>query len=506
MNQTDRWARYAAAMDAVTGGTAPAKLVDAVIAVADAELMQAQAEAHQYRTALQGVARRAAVVSLSTDQAAEERDRYRTAWRSARERAQAYGEGILRHVADRDFWKAEARRLAVEAHDTGTGPDRCSGCRYVPCGDCAAPEQRPSDEDGVEAHRLALSEALHLGTGAPWDAIRDRAGDLSRRDVEAQQQPDTEAQPPYHRWYTEQLDPVANEWAPGWRFTDRAEAVERYRILSEHGTPAERRLVRETTTYTVEEPAPVAQQPDEDHVADSRKVMPLVHVGWWCWRGDNHGHLATMACRSDNVPIHVPAEWADEMRAVIQRIEDGDDEPAPVAQQAAAVPAADLIEDYLKFLRDQGPEPDLSDLPADQREAITGQFEIVKALADRDAELPPLAQDPVARRLGLQAPEQQPAAADTVDRIAEALDRCQHGDYAAAADGWVDTTSPVTPVGPWKPAAADGEEPWFGMDGCTCRPWTSEGGKRRFMEPGETVDRVSGWHVLATCPHHAPRP
>ncbi|TGZ14707.1 hypothetical protein DV517_61900 [Streptomyces sp. S816] len=51
----------------------------------------------------------------------------------------------------------------------------------------------------------------------------------------------------------------------------------------------------------------------------------LVHVGWWCWRGDSHGHLATMACRSDNVPIHVPAEWADEMRAVLQRIEDGDD-------------------------------------------------------------------------------------------------------------------------------------------------------------------------------------
>lgn len=51
----------------------------------------------------------------------------------------------------------------------------------------------------------------------------------------------------------------------------------------------------------------------------------LVHVGWWCWRGDPHGHLATMACRSDNVPIHVPSEWADDMRAVIQRIHDGDD-------------------------------------------------------------------------------------------------------------------------------------------------------------------------------------
>ena len=37
----------------------------------------------------------------------------------------------------------------------------------------------------IEAHRLALSEALHLGNGAPWDAIADRAGELSRRDIEA---------------------------------------------------------------------------------------------------------------------------------------------------------------------------------------------------------------------------------------------------------------------------------------------------------------------------------
>ena len=52
----------------------------------------------------------------------------------------------------------------------------------------------------------------------------------------------------------------------------------------------------------------------------------LAHVGWWCWRGDNHGHLTTTPCRSDNVPLHAPTEWADDMRAVIQRIEDGDDE------------------------------------------------------------------------------------------------------------------------------------------------------------------------------------
>ena len=65
----------------------------------------------------------------------------------------------------------------------------------------------------------------------------------------------------------------------------------------------------------------------------------LAQVGWWCWRGDNHGHLATAPCRSDNVPIHVPVEWAGEMREVIQRIEDGDGEDGPAASAVVAVAA-----------------------------------------------------------------------------------------------------------------------------------------------------------------------
>lgn len=63
-----------------------------------------------------------------------------------------------------------------------------------------------------------------------------------------------------------------------------------------------------------------------------------------------------------------------------------------------------LIEEYLLFLRGRGPEPDLSDLPPGRREEIREQFKIVKALADRGPELPPLEQDPVARRLGLVGP------------------------------------------------------------------------------------------------------
>jgi len=54
-----------------------------------------------------------------------------------------------------------------------------------------------------------------------------------------------------------------------------------------------------------------------------------------------------------------------------------------------------------------------------------------------------------------------------------------------------------------EPGQADGEQP-FGIPGCTCKPWTTEDGKRRFLEPGETVDRISGWHAHPKCPHHQP--
>lgn len=62
---------------------------------------------------------------LQSPETAVEQRRMRLAWRSARERAQAYGEGILRHVADRDSWmgwakaaEAEVARLRAERHST----------------------------------------------------------------------------------------------------------------------------------------------------------------------------------------------------------------------------------------------------------------------------------------------------------------------------------------------------------------------------------------------------
>jgi hypothetical protein len=69
--------------------------------------------------------------------------------------------------------------------------------------------------------------------------------------------------------------------------------------------------------------APKEQGAQADEMPASEE---LVHIGWWCWRGDNHGHLTAMACRSDNVPVSVPADWARDMEAEIRRLSEEPDD------------------------------------------------------------------------------------------------------------------------------------------------------------------------------------
>ncbi|MGW1796920.1 hypothetical protein ACWCQN_13135 [Streptomyces sp. NPDC001984] len=144
-------------------------------------------------------------------------------------------------------------------------PPSCACCRVT-----AADEEQPASTAPLAAGMPLVKgrcpacrhASLFLGTGGyPTCSNADCTEPDAATTVLEQYA--NEAQPPYHRWYVEQLDPVADQWAPGTRFTDRAEAVERYRLLNEHGTPADRRFVRETTTYTVEQPAAVARQDGE---------------------------------------------------------------------------------------------------------------------------------------------------------------------------------------------------------------------------------------------------
>lgn len=83
---------------------------------------------------------------------------------------------------------------------------------------------------------------------------------------------DAEAHPAEHSWAAELHDPLADQWVPGTRYRvrDRAvNALEHARTIGptwKDGTPTRRRLVRATTTYTVEEPAvlPVGSAEPQD--------------------------------------------------------------------------------------------------------------------------------------------------------------------------------------------------------------------------------------------------
>ncbi|KOX32837.1 hypothetical protein ADL07_11795 [Streptomyces sp. NRRL F-4707] len=76
----------------------------------------------------------------------------------------------------------------------------------------------------------------------------------------------TEAHPAEHTWAAELYDPVADEWVPGTRYAVRDRAVNHLAHTVKigpkwkDGTPTQRRLVRATTTYTVEQPAAGTRQ------------------------------------------------------------------------------------------------------------------------------------------------------------------------------------------------------------------------------------------------------
>ncbi|MGW1961793.1 hypothetical protein ACWCPD_16130 [Streptomyces sp. NPDC001935] len=86
-------------------------------------------------------------------------------------------------------------------------------------------------------------------------------------------------------------------------------------------------------------------------------------------------------------------------------------------------------------------------------------------------------------------------AASGSGRVADETAHIQHSG-ASLRDCPACRPAPEPPRPPYEPQ-------WFGIPGCTCKPWTNENGHRRFMEPSETVDRISGWHVHPRCPHHA---
>ena len=76
----------------------------------------------------------------------------------------------------------------------------------------------------------------------------------------------------------------------------------------------------------------------------------------------------------------------------------------------------ELIEQYLRFLREGGPEPDLSGLEDELSSAAANVLKVMEALVDATPGSPPLEHDPVAIRLGLVGEPSGPPSHATADR------------------------------------------------------------------------------------------
>ncbi|NUQ95792.1 MAG: hypothetical protein HOY79_04280 [Streptomyces sp.] len=240
-DQTDRRARYKAAIRDNDGWVLDdgQHLLDAVMAIADAEL-------------------------------AEARDRYKAGLRRAdkvnnelMEEVQRYAEGterpVLWSVYNRMHLRAAAAENVIERigaladrWENALAPDRAYAESLRAALDGAEPPAAPT-VDEAEQHRRALSLVLSLGTSAPWDAIHQRVHELEVKAIGTHTEAASavDAHPPTHTWKVE--SPRREKWASwGATYDDREWAQERYESAIEHGQGRPFRLVRATTTYTVE--------------------------------------------------------------------------------------------------------------------------------------------------------------------------------------------------------------------------------------------------------------
>ncbi|MFD7016081.1 hypothetical protein [Streptomyces sp. NPDC059928] len=102
---------------------------------------------------------------------------------------------------------------------------------------------------------------------------------------------------------------------------------------------------------------------------DNPRTTPdnLVQIGWYCW---HCRAINTQACRSDNMPIHVPAEWVPDMETEIaRREEERDDDPAAfeAGEKGLTAPPVSLRRQIARALHRYDYEHDLSrnDIPSE---------------------------------------------------------------------------------------------------------------------------------------------
>ena len=132
--------------------------------------------------------------------------------------------------------------------------------------DCLSLAEAPTPPAGLRDRIMAALETAHRewmrpGSDAGERPMLDHLGAAVLAVVEPEM--DDEARDAEHTWSVEMYEPLAQEWVSGTRHRDRARAVAALDYSSQigptwrDGTPVQRRLVRATTAYTVEQPSPL---------------------------------------------------------------------------------------------------------------------------------------------------------------------------------------------------------------------------------------------------------
>ncbi|MFJ8929290.1 hypothetical protein ACIRLA_22195 [Streptomyces sp. NPDC102364] len=155
-------------------------------------------------------------------------------------------------------WRQDGARLELLAGGETTG---IYLSRHLVCGKPAPADRAAVLREAADAVALDRDSFNPGGGKGAYRRAMTRTESLLRRMAdEAQQAGEQLAYPPVLRWRIELYDPLAEEWNPGSSLGKREDIVDRFEAITSRspkwkdGTPVQRRIVREATTYTIEEP------------------------------------------------------------------------------------------------------------------------------------------------------------------------------------------------------------------------------------------------------------
>lgn len=127
-----------------------------------------------------------------------------------------------------------------------------------------------------------------------------------------------EAHAPEHTWAAELYDPLADEWVPGTRYPVRERAVNHLahaRTVGptwKDGSPTRRRLVRATTTYTVEpETEPAAEAHPESCAHCGKDILRVTGTLAVWWVHDPGGNTICFPQQAASSPRATPKPAAE---------------------------------------------------------------------------------------------------------------------------------------------------------------------------------------------------